>query len=162
MLPLVTTRFNEFTWEENMLYRSKNNLNGGIYSVPSKMSPKIGLNDLVFIIEMNNTKNKVEGISLIKNFIETDKYYKVYSDANYNRYTYKTDYRIERNILEEYNIKLVNILDELLFKGKTHLKRGSGITTITEKFLRSPLCNGLNLSEEIKKIFIMHFDSKNI
>ena len=162
MLPLVTTRFNETTWNENLNYRLKNNINGGVYSVPSKMSPKIGLNELVFIIEMNNTKNKIEGISLIKNFIETEKYYKVYSDANYNRYTYKTDYRIDRPQLEKHNSKLVFILDELLFKGSTHLKRGRGITTVTEKLLRSPLCSEMNLSEDVKKIFITHFGKKNI
>ncbi len=157
MLPLVTTRFNDSTWEENVNYREKNNIIGGIYSVPCKMSPKIELNQLVFIIEMNNTKNKIEGIGLIKNFIETEKYYKIYSDANYNRYTYKTKYRINRDVLNNYNPKLVCILDDILFKGSTHLKRGSGITTVTDKLLRSPICSEINLSDEIKKIFVKCF-----
>ncbi len=159
MLPLVTTRFNNSTWEENVNYRSKNNIKGGVYAVPGKISPKIELEQLVFIIEMNNSKNKIEGIGLIKNFIETNKYYKVYSDPNYNRYTYKTDYRIDRETLEKYNSKLVYILEEILFKGSTHLKRGSGITTVTEKLLRSPICGELILSDEIKKIFVIHFGS---
>jgi hypothetical protein len=160
MIPLVTTRFNDYTWDENENYRKKNNIIGGIYPVPQMMSPKIYLDSLVFIIEMNNTKNRIEGIGLIRNRIETDKYYKVYEERNFNRFVYKTNYRIDRNIIEEYNKTLVEILDYILFKERTHLKRGSGITSVPEKLLIHEKCNKINLKEEIKTIFIKYFDKK--
>ena len=88
---------------------------------------------------MNNSINKIEGIGLIKNYIQVDKYYSVYQTGNYNRYIYKSNYRIDRATLENYNPNIVNLFDHILFKEKTHLKRGSGIITIPEKLLKHKL-----------------------
>jgi hypothetical protein len=121
------------------------------------MSPKIYYNTPVFVIEMNNQKNQIEGIGLIKNKYETNKYYKVHTDGNNNRYTYIGNYFIDRETLDDYNAELVYVLDEILFKGKTHSKRGSGLTTIPEKVLKLEVCEDLNIKKEIKNIFIHHF-----
>ena len=161
MIPLVTTRFNDYTWEENKNYRIKHNIRG-IYPVPQTMSPKIYTDSLVFIIEMNNTKNKIEGIGLIRNRIETDKYYKVYEERNFNRFVYKTKYRIDREILEYHNKTIVEILDYILFKERTHLKRGSGITTLPDKLLKHEKCKDINLKEEIKNVFLQYFNDNCI
>jgi hypothetical protein len=67
---------------------------------------------------MNNSKNKIEGIGLIKNKPETKKYYKVHSDGNTNRYTFIGDYFINRDIIDDYNAPLVYVLEEILFKDK--------------------------------------------
>ena len=136
MFTLASTRFNNSTLEENKNYRTKTN-NACIYCSPQRMSPKIKADSLVFIVEMNNELNQIEGIGLIKNTINFDKYFKVYEDSNLNRYVFKGNYRINREELIRYNSKLVEILDNILFKGKTHLKRGSGITTITDKLLKN-------------------------
>jgi hypothetical protein len=53
-------------------------------------------------------------------------------------------------------------LDNLLFKGKTHLKRGSGITTITEKLLNNDRSEGLDIKSIIKDIFINIFSSDSM
>ena len=37
-----------------------------MYCCPSELSPKIPYNTPVFVIEMNNSTNKIEGIGLIK------------------------------------------------------------------------------------------------
>ena len=86
---------------------------------------------------MNNQKNQIEGIGLIKNKYETNRYYKVHNDGNTNRFTYIGKYFIDRETLDDYNAELVYVLDELLFKGYTHSKRGAGLTTIPEKVLKS-------------------------
>lgn len=157
MISIVTTRFNSETWQENINFKKKNNFNGGIYSVPGPLSPKIQLDSLVFVVEMNNTLNKIEGIGLIHNNYKLDKYFKVYEAGNYNRYFYKGNYRIDREELIRYNETIVNSLEHIVFKGKTHLKRGSGFTTITEKLLEKSLCKEVDMKTEIKKIFKIHF-----
>jgi hypothetical protein len=128
-----------------------------MYCCPLELSPKILYNTPVFVIEMNNSTNKIEGIGLIKNRPETKKYYKVHSDGNTNRYTYIGNYFIERDIIDDYNSPLVYALEDILFKGKTHSKRGSGLTKIPEKVLKFDVCEGINVKKEIKELFIYHF-----
>ena len=110
---------------------------------------------------MNNSTNKIEGVGLIKNRPETKKYYKVHTDGNTNRYTYIGKYFIDRTTIYDYNSQLVNILEEILFKGKTHSKRGSGLTAIPKKFLKGA-CQDMvvDIKKEIKELFIYHFREK--
>lgn len=161
MFTLASTRFNNSTFKENEKYRIKTN-NACVYCSPQRMSPKIKPDSLVFIVEMNNELNQIEGIGLIKNTVNLDKYFKVYETCNFNRYVFKGKYRISREELMRYNNKVVEILDNLLFKGKTHLKRGSGITTITEKLLNNEKSEGLDIKSIVKDIFINTFSSENI
>jgi len=49
---------------------------------------------------------------------------------------------------------LVKILDYILFKEKTHLKRGSGFTSIPEKLLKHPICENIELKKELRELFI--------
>jgi hypothetical protein len=161
MFTIASTRFNNSTLAENFEYRIKTN-NACIYCSPQRMSPKIKTDSLVFIVEMNNELNQIEGIGLIKNTIQHDKYFKVYQDCNFNRYVFKGKYRINREELIRYNSKMVEILDNILFKGKTHLKRGSGITTITDKLLKNERCEKLDIKSIIKEIFINNFNTENI
>ena len=161
MFTLASTRFNNSTLEENEKYRIKTN-NPCIYCSPQRMSPKIKVDSLVFIVEMNNELNKIEGIGLIKNTVNLDKYFKVYETCNFNRYVFKGKYRIGREEIIRYNSQLVEILDDILFKGKTHLKRGAGITTITDKLLKTERCKGLDIKTVIKEIFITVFSSESI
>jgi len=156
MITVVTGRFNKDTLISNYRYRVKKGFKC-MYSCPLELSPKIPYNTPVFVIEMNNSTNKIEGIGLIKNRPETEKYYKVQTDTNTNRYTYIGNYFIERQTLYEYNAHLVYILEEILFKGKTHSKRGSGLTKIPEKVLKFEICEGINIKNEIKEIFIYKF-----
>jgi hypothetical protein len=128
-----------------------------MYCSPSELSPKIYYNTAVFVIEMNNSENKIEGVGLIKNKIETDRYYKVHNEGNTNRYIYVGNYFIDRKSIEEYNERLVYILDIILFKGYTHSKRGSGLTLIPEKILKFDICQGIDIKREIRELFMCHF-----
>jgi hypothetical protein len=160
MFYLVSTRFTNETWNTNQMYREKYCKNGCIYGSPQEMSPKILVDSIVFVVEMNNSKNQVEGIGLVKNRSHVDKYYKIYGDGNYNRYIYKSEYRLGRDYILSKNERIIKILDHILFKGYTHLKRGSGFTTISEKLLTQPICNNFNIKEEIRSIFISYYSDK--
>ena len=156
MITIVTTRFNNDTWQENLNYREKNKIKC-LYCSPLEMSPNICLNIGVFVVEMNNSKNKVEGIGFIKNKPHTDRYYGVYRDGNYNRYVYKGNYYLSRDELMKINDELVSVLDYILFKEKTHLKRGSGFTRIPEKLFKHPTCENINIKMVLREIFINYY-----
>lgn len=154
MFTLATTRFTNSTWLENEKMRENINYSGCIYCSPQQMSPKIDLNSLVFVIEMNNSLNRIMGIGLVRNAIATDKYYRVYEVGNYNRYTFKGKYHLAREEMDE---MVMDVIEKLLFKGKTHSKRGAGITRFPEKILRSPQCCEMDIKEEVKKMFLKKF-----
>jgi len=137
MYTLVTTRFTNDTLETNTNYKRAKNIAGCIYGSPQEMSPKIMNESLVFVIEMNNDNDSIEGIGLVRNKPYLDKYYRIYDHGDYNRFVYKSNYRIDRLTLWEHNRVLVKVLEYILFGEKTHLKRGSGFTTVTQKFLAS-------------------------
>jgi hypothetical protein len=159
MFTLVSARFNDETWCENLEARERKQKKC-LYGSPQEMSPKIEYNSPVFVVEMNNSKNQIEGIGLIKNKPDLEKYYRIHSDGNYNRYVYIGNYHIQRNELLEYNESLVNALDYILFKGKSHLKRGAGFTTIPEKLMKNDICKDINIKKEIKQLFVYHFREK--
>ena len=159
MFSLVTSRFNNETLNANYVYRKKHNFKC-MYCAPLELSPKILYNTLVFVVEMNNETNKIAGIGLIKNKPVTKRYYKVHEDGNTNRFIYIGNYFLEREIIDDYNPLLVYVLEEILFKGYTHSKRGSGLTKIPEKVLKLDVCEGMDIKKEIKQLFIGHFREK--
>lgn len=157
MYTIVTTRFTDNTWESNRKYKHKHNIIGCIYGSPQEMSPKILIDSIVFVVEMNNDSNMIEGIGLVRNRAYMDKHYNIYTEGNYNRFVYKSNYRIDRTKLLEYNHVMVKILDYILFREKSHLKRGSGFTTITPKFLASKkaeICKKIHLNNIINSIIL--------
>ena len=143
---LATTRFNTKTWYENCIWRVKNNYEGCIYGTPVRISEQYLPTTKMYVLEMNNDKNKIQGIGLIKNLIVIGKKHKIYDDGNYNRYTYKGTRRISRKELSIEDKKIIRILDILLFKGSRHLKRGQGIKVV-------PKWIGNNTSFDFIKFF---------
>ena len=55
------------------------------------------------------------------------------------------------------NPELVDIFDKMLFKGKSHLKRQSGITIVTEKLTKKWEQDLDQLKRRIRDIFIRQF-----
>lgn len=135
---ICLTRFNEFTLNENKRWRENNKHNGCIYGTPVKISDNIIPNSNVLVIEMNNSKNIIEGIGFIKNKLHYNKkLYKIYQDNNYNRFIYKSNIRIDKNDFQYLNNSLLtNIedIEEKLFKSKKHSKRGQGIQNVSSNF----------------------------
>lgn len=158
MYEIATTRFNNNTWMENVRWREKNNWNGSIYGTPKQISERFTPNIYIFILEMNNDINKIKGVGLIKNRIlinkthdkKHNKYYKIYNEQNYNRYIYKSKYRIDRKEMTLEEKKVLRILDKLVFKGKTHLKRGQGIIVVPEWIKNNSIINFIKL---LRKMF---------
>jgi hypothetical protein len=161
MFTIVTGRYNNQTWDATVCYRDRKKI-ACIYVPPYKLAETIDVNSPVFVIEMNNSLNKIMGIGLIKNKLITDKVYKVQEDSNCNRYIYIGEYHISREILDGYNPSLVYVLDQILFKGYTHSKRGSGLTRIPEKVLKLDICQGIDIKKEIIDTFVYHFKDKMI
>lgn len=130
---LACTRFSNKTYEENMNYR----LNHGevvLYGPSFKISEKYPINAPIYVIEMNNEKNKIEGIGLIKNILVVNKRHKIYENGEYNRYIYRGKHWLSREQLGE---EISEILDTVLFKGKSHMKRRTGITVLGEKIFKN-------------------------
>ena len=158
MPTIGTTRFNSETWKENTIWREANDYKGCIYGTPVRTKDNITTGDIIFIMEMNNDENKVEGIGLVKNLIYADKYYKIYKDGNYNRYVYKSDYRIDRAELTPYEAKVIEIFDKLLFTGSKHLKRGQGITVVPKWLI---INKHIDFIKFFKKMFLERFEKIN-
>ena len=133
---IMTTRFNQETWSQNKNYRIKKNIKGCIYAAPLRLPPRVDYNSWVFAFEMNNDLNVIMGIGFFQNkdFWESKP---IYRDMNYNRYVYKSNFRIDRmEMIDKYE-KQIEAIETLLFKGKCHLKRGQGFTKINEKKMKS-------------------------
>ena len=128
-MQICVTRFNNHTFNENKNFREKYNLKC-VYSTPVKITENILPNEYLIILEMNNSTNKIEGIGIIKNKLYIKDKCRIYSDKNYNRYTYKSNFRIDKNEFKNYEKLILNNLQELLFKSAYHCKRGQGIQKI--------------------------------
>jgi hypothetical protein len=125
-ITLAVTHFNNTTLLENERWRETNNYCGCIYNSPVSIKETIMLFSKIYVIEMNNETNKIIGIGLIKNKI-IPKHHKIYSDNNYNRYTYYGKKIINAS---EFDDKVLYELEQRLFKGKNHLKRSQGIVEV--------------------------------
>ena len=142
-----TTRFNKDTLKENKGWKTNNNFDGCIYGVPKQIQKNVPNYSNVFIIEMNNSINKIEGIGLIKNHYYFDKKYNIYQDNNYNRYIYKGNFYKSRNELLRINEEFVDKIESILFYGFTHLKRGQGITLVSKSKIEENKNIMLNMFE---------------
>ena len=128
---IATTRFNTETLLQNKKWREKNNWNGCIYGSPIEfVNCNFTKNKQIFVIEMNNDTNKIVGIGIITNQLDSQKRCRIYNNLNYNRYIYFGKQTINISSLNPLQIKIIEILETLLFKGYTHVKRARGITLL--------------------------------
>ena len=135
---IATTRFNDETYSQNIIYKKRIKHNGALYGSPVRIKEKIPLDICIYVIEMNNSKNKIEGIGMIKNENVLDKNYRVYEERDYNRYVYKGSRHISREeITNDYFNKVIKVLEVCCFKGSKHCKRGHGITQISDWILHN-------------------------
>ena len=144
-----TTRFTNETYKENKEWREKHNWQGCMYGLNKRIPKSMPNEALIYVLEMNNDTNKIEGIGLIRNYINyKQKAYIYKKDPNYNRFIYNSKYRIDmKEIKDENYIKVIEILENFIFYGAGHYKRGQGITTI----------NWNKIDEKKKKLFILFF-----
>ena len=157
MIKLVSTRFTDATWLQNAEYRRTNNC--CVYGSPQTMVLSVEYESIVFVVEMNNEHNRIEGIGMIRNKPLLNKYYNVYSNGNYNRYVYMGEYHIDRDTISRYNPVLLEALNYILFKGKTHSKRGAGFTNVPLKLMKQDRFKTMDFIKEIRDIFIKVYRS---
>ena len=139
-MEICVTRFNNATFNEYRDWIKNNNSSlGCIYGTPVKISETLDPDSLLLVLEMNNTKNSIEGIGIIKNNLarENRKYYKIYTDNNYNRFIYKSNYRIDRKNFNSYENEVISLLEDYLFKSAYHCKRGQGIQKLPKKVVNN-------------------------
>lgn len=152
---LLTSRFNTETWRENEEYRERMGIIGCIYGAPLQVTSKINLMSNAYVIEMNNDTNKIEGIGAIRVYPSFSDVKNVYNNKNYNRYVYSGKYRLDRETLVRHNERLINTIECLIFTGKTHMKRGAGLTKMSKRLMRDKRKPpDINILSDIRKIFI--------
>jgi phage pi2 protein 07 len=162
MFYLATTRFNNSTLLENIKFKEKEQLQGVIYGTTIKINARYPFNTLFFVVEMNNEKNEIYGISLIRNSLVIDKQYIIYENHDYNRFIYRGDYWISRDEILLEDRSILDVLEPMLFKGKSNLKRISGIAVITNKLFLRWNFNEYKMKEQIKNLFIIKFKNRNL
>jgi hypothetical protein len=160
MFHIACTRFSNDTYKENKEYRKKYNI-PVIYGPEFKIRNIYSPGSLLFVAEMNNNTNKIEGIGLIKNVLVTDKKYKMYQNNYYNYYIYRGNYWLSREQLTLLDSEINEILDDILFKGKSNLKRLSGITVLTDRLFTNWNYELKTLKMKIKTAFLTVFKDSN-
>lgn len=154
MLYISTTRFNTETWNQNTRYKENNDMQGCVYGTPTLIKHTIPVDATLAIIEMQNDMNKILGIGFILNKIVKNKKYKIHEWGNYNRFVYKSKYRIDRSQMTKEELKVIQILDVLLFKGSRHVKRGQGITSLPKWISTNPhICFEKKIAEMFLRFF---------
>ena len=125
----MTTRFNTKTWNERERWIENNSWGGAIYGTPIRVNSKrVGT---MVVLEMHNTENKVKAIGLVKTQAwPTDKVHQIYGDRNYNRYIYKSSYRLildqiellpmEKKTMNKYNMNgvLFVLMEDWIYANK--------------------------------------------
>jgi hypothetical protein len=134
-IEILTTRFSNYGIKENRIWREERGLEtSSVYGTPIMITHHLMDDTYAFVIEMNNDKNKIEGIGFIRNKVCEQRYRRIHSDPNLNRYSYEGEYRVDVSQIgdttseDRYYKKLIHALEVLLFKGKRHSKRSIGIS----------------------------------
>ena len=86
----------------------------------------------------------------------------IYSNSDYNRYLYNGDYWISRDTILEKDDEIAKICDTVLFKGKSNLKRLSGISVLTAQLFTNWDYKLSVLKEKIRALFINVFSSYSL
>lgn len=132
--PIVTTRFNNDTWMENIEYRKTHPMLGCIYATPEMNSDKMVPESILFVLEMNNDQNRIMGIGMVRNRALIKKH-RVYTNENYNRYAYVGKHRIDREEMTVEEDTIMRAFDALCFTGARHMKRLQGIKSFPTDML---------------------------
>tara|TARA_Y100000591_G_C21590586_1_gene572938 strand:- start:122 stop:610 length:489 start_codon:yes stop_codon:yes gene_type:complete len=135
---IAITRFDNKTYAENRDWCKRSGFTGTIYGTPIRISESIEPDTILFVLEMNNSTNKIMGIGMIRaggsgqSTVGGGKRCRIYTDNNYNRFIYRSDHRIDMysDYLPLEFHKKIKIIETLLFSGSRHCKRGQGISLI--------------------------------
>tara|TARA_Y100000389_G_C17380084_1_gene473870 strand:- start:285 stop:971 length:687 start_codon:yes stop_codon:yes gene_type:complete len=141
---IYTTRFTSDTYYQNVRYKQNIKCDGSLYSTMLTF-PVNTPDKLLFVLDMNNTTNKIVGIGLVRNILAKNQDINIYSNPGFNNYVYKSAYYVSlmqlygdsQASVEKDNSWLKYIEDEFearLFYGKSHSKRGGSFMVFPRKF----------------------------
>jgi hypothetical protein len=138
---LMTIRYSNQTHAEMKNYCDENKTRSikCIYGCPKIISDCVIRDSILFVLEMNNDKNRIEGIGMIRNTLQEPpipikgqynayRTFKIHDDGNLNRHVYIGSKRIDRSEMTEYEESVMAAFDIICFKGRNHQKRCHGIT----------------------------------
>jgi len=131
---ILTSRFNNKTWSENCDFKRRFSKISCVYCTPVMISSQIPIDSILFILEMNNDKNTIMGIGMVRNH-PINKHLPVYVNDNYNRYQYVGKQRIDRTEMNDEEETIMRVFDILCFHGNRHQKRGHGIKSFPQEML---------------------------
>lgn len=129
---VMVTHFNNDTYEEfeKQFNTTKDQYTYNTCKLISTSNIPTARKVVIYVIEMNNQTNKIVGFGKIeKNPIIQPA--KIYSQGRFNMYGYPILNRIQCNDMNQPRYrehqKYIEEIERLLFTGKQHCKRGSGI-----------------------------------
>jgi hypothetical protein len=146
---LVTTRFNDQTYMENRKFCKKYNKKS-LYCNPHPLPANVPLGSTVYVIEMNNSKDKIAGIG--KNTLKYN-VYNVYEEEFYNQNHFEGDERIDSDEFLESEKEFITSLEKQCFFGRGHLKRGHRMLSFPQTKIGTCMKNGLDIIGTIENIF---------
>jgi hypothetical protein len=152
---VMTSRFNTKTIEENQIFRETSWPNGCVYCTPGEVSKSVPYLAKMIVLEMDNDKNRIFAVGKCLNKPIPNKY-KVYNEQNYNRYNFIGKTRILREDMNPIEEAVLKALDQLCFRGNTHMKRGQGLRAFPTKLLIN--CkNVLDIPVFLENMFMSRF-----
>lgn len=139
---IYTTRYTSDTFLQNKRFKNNINWDGAFYSTTLQF-PKNTPDKLLFILDMNNTTNKILGVGLLRNKLCKEQHYNVYTNQTFNNFIYKSSFYIPlinsedcNQYYSNINVEWIKFIEEefeaRLFYGKSHSKRGGS-------FMRFPI-----------------------
>ena len=141
---IYTTRFNSYTYLENQRYKENkmHGFSGALYSTTLPFPVNTSDEKYLFVLDMNNTTNKLLGVSFLKNKLAKDQNINMYADPSFNNCIYKTQFYID---LQESNSQIhklwrtfiENEFEKYLFYGKSNMKRGGSFTRFSMKKMKT-------------------------
>jgi len=131
---LMTSVFNNNTAKQNQIYREQHPTAKCMYGTPEPISREVPTESIMFVLEMNNDKNKIIGIGMVRNIHHIHKY-RVYDNPEFNRYTFVGKMRIDRKEMDAEEDEIMRAFDILCFKGNSHMKRLKGLKCFPIKTL---------------------------
>lgn len=155
---IMTSRFSTNNHAEMRDYCEKKNFDC-IYGSYTPISSAIPLNAIMFVLEMNNDKNRIEGIGLARNLLSTNPHY-IYTEEAYNTFTYIGTKHIARADMTPEEDSVIDMFDYMCFKSKQHLKRGRGITLFPVDYLEN-LKENIDMYDFFRQMFIKRLKQKN-
>jgi hypothetical protein len=151
-ISLYTTRFNNETYLQNQ--RAKKRLKkASLYCNPTSLPQDVKQESPVFVLELNNSENKIMGIGLIYNIYNDNKVYRIYDNDFYNQPFYEGKYHISRSQMTSKELEFLDALEKICFYGKSNLKRGHKMTSFPWKIILNCAKHGVHILKQMEEMF---------